>query len=89
MFCDSAWLSSRADTQAARRARWLASIRRLVVVEVGAGTALPTVRCFSERHGPRVIRINAREPQIDPAIGVGFEGRALDVLTHIDAALGA
>jgi NAD-dependent SIR2 family protein deacetylase len=88
MFWDSAWLSSRADAQAARRARWLASVKRLVVLEVGAGTALPTVRRFSERHGPRVIRINAREPLIDPAIGIGLEGRALDVLTLIDAALG-
>lgn len=36
MFWDSAWLSSRADAQAGRRARWVASVKRLVVVKVGA-----------------------------------------------------
>jgi NAD-dependent SIR2 family protein deacetylase len=87
MFWDAAWLSSRADAQAARLAGWLASVKRPVVVEVGAGTALPTVRRFSERHGPRVIRINAREPQIDPALGIGIEGRAVDILSAIDAGL--
>ncbi|ABE33196.1 sir2 family protein [Paraburkholderia xenovorans LB400] len=87
MFWDSAWLSSRADAQAARLAGWLRTVERLVVVEVGAGTALPTVRRFSERHGPRVIRINAREAQIDPARGVGIEGRAVEILTAIDSGL--
>lgn len=89
MFWDSAWLPSRADAQAARGAEWLGSVERLIVLEVGAGTTLPTVRRFSERHGARVIRVNAREPLIDPAIGIGLEGRALDILTQLDAALGA
>jgi NAD-dependent SIR2 family protein deacetylase len=88
MFWDSGWLSRRTDEQEVRLARWLASVRRLVVVEAGAGTALPTVRRFSERYGPRVIRINAREPQIDPARGVGLAGGALATLAELDRALG-
>jgi hypothetical protein len=44
--------------------------RRIVVVELGAGTAIPTVRAMSERigalAGARVIRINPREPMIAP-----------------------
>jgi hypothetical protein len=57
--------------------------------ELGAGTALPTVRRFSERHAPRVIRINPREAQIDPAHGVGIALGALAGLQAIDARLRA
>lgn len=87
MFGDSAWLPRRTDEQEVRLQRWIASAGRPVIVEIGAGTALPTIRRFSERHGPRVIRINAREPRIDPAIGVGIRGSALDALTALDHAL--
>lgn len=72
-----------------RLQRWMAQAGCLVVVEVGAGTALPTIRRFSERHGPRVVRINARESQIDQAIGIGIAGGALDTLRAIDAVIGA
>ncbi|WP_242540234.1 SIR2 family NAD-dependent protein deacylase [Trinickia mobilis] len=88
MFWDAEWLSSRADAQQARLERWLASVTRLVVVELGAGTALSTVRRFSTRHGPRVIRINPREPQIDPSLGIGIQTGALEGLTLLDDALG-
>ena len=41
----------------------------MVVVEMGAGTAIPTIRNMSERLGRRrgttVVRINPREPWID------------------------
>jgi NAD-dependent SIR2 family protein deacetylase len=88
MFGDSAWLPRRTDEQEASLQRWIASVGRPVIVEIGAGTALPTIRRFSERHGPRVIRINAREPKIAPAMGVGIRGTALDALTTLDHALG-
>ncbi|QCP51599.1 NAD-dependent deacetylase [Trinickia violacea] len=84
MFWDAEWLSRRTDQQESRFEHWIASVRRPLIVEVGAGTALPTVRRFSERHGPRVIRINAREPQIDPAFGIGIQGSALATLTGLD-----
>ncbi len=87
MFWDTGWLSQRTDEQEARLQRWIPSVKRLVVVELGAGTALPTIRRFSERHGPRVIRINVREPQIDPACGVGIQGGALATLIALDDVL--
>jgi NAD-dependent SIR2 family protein deacetylase len=88
MFGDRAWLFRRSDEQQARLQRWMASVRRLVIVEIGAGTALPTVRRFSERQGARVIRINLREPQIDPANGIGIQGSALATLIALDGAPG-
>jgi hypothetical protein len=64
---------------------WLLSVERLVVVELGAGRVIPTVRNMSERNGPRVIRINPYDSGVDPTIGVGLSGQALNVLRTIDA----
>jgi NAD-dependent SIR2 family protein deacetylase len=87
MFGDAEWLPLRAADQKARLDRWVPSLRCPVVVELGAGRALPTVRRFSERHAPRVIRINTREPEINPAFGIGIQGGALDVLKALNEAL--
>ncbi|MEX3686457.1 NAD-dependent deacetylase [Paraburkholderia sp. BR14263] len=84
MFYDWSWLDSREQRQRARLDAWLRGCTRRVVVELGAGTSLPTVRRFSERNGPRVIRINSREPEIDPGRGVGLRGGARDVLAMLD-----
>jgi NAD-dependent SIR2 family protein deacetylase len=62
-----------------------------VVIEMGAGTSIPTIRHASERLGGRgglVVRINPREPQIDGR-HVSMPVGALEGLTAIDRALGA
>ncbi len=87
MFGDRAWLEHGTAAQERRLAAWLHAVERPVVVEMGAGRALPTVRRFSERHGPRVIRINPREPEIAPGRGLGIAGGAADTLTRIGAVL--
>ena len=87
MFWDHAWLEERTERQLARLRAWMDSVDRPVVVEIGAGTALPTVRRFSEAHASHVVRINIREPQIDPKKGVGIRGGALETLLAIDALL--
>jgi NAD-dependent SIR2 family protein deacetylase len=84
MFSDWAWLEGRTNAQLTRLDRWLDRVARPVVLELGAGTSLPTVRRFSERHGPRVIRVNAREPGIDEASGIGLRGTALATLRALD-----
>ena len=71
MFGDGRWRTERTDRQEDRMAEWLDRIdtSRLVVVELGAGTAIPTVRNFSEqqqRWGATLIRINPREPEGPP-----------------------
>ncbi|MCP3024299.1 SIR2 family NAD-dependent protein deacylase [Cupriavidus basilensis] len=87
MFGDWKWVSRYADRQEQALAAWLESVERLVVVELGAGRALPTVRCFSERQRRQVIRINARDYSISPAVGVGIAGGALEVLQRLDNTL--
>ena len=53
MFNDWNWISRRSDRQASLESKWLESLAenqaRVVVVEIGAGTAIPSVRHFSHR----------------------------------------
>jgi len=92
MFNDWSWVSERTAAQEQRLERWLASVRgrRLVVIELGAGSAVPTVRLTSEhvasRLGAPLVRINPREPQA-PAGQLGIAGGALEVLEAIDTQL--
>lgn len=85
MFDDVDWHHTSAVQQRWRLEQWIAATRHLVVIEIGAGSALPTVRRFGERYGPRVIRINAREAAIAPHIGTGIAGSAIDVLRELDS----
>ena len=87
MFGDSAWVETRLEQQMTRLRSWLPNVRKLIVVELGAGRAIPTVRHFGERYGPRVVRINPREYAIDPRRGLGKEGNAVDVLCLLDGML--
>ncbi|HET7752278.1 MAG TPA: Sir2 family NAD-dependent protein deacetylase [Anaeromyxobacteraceae bacterium] len=92
MFGDGAWLSSRTDAQEARFDDWVRERAgdRLVVIELGAGSAIPTIRWHSERLGGRsgatVIRVNPREPEIR-APHLSIASGALAALRDIDAAL--
>jgi len=77
MFGDMGWDDTRTDAQHATLGNWLDRVKgSLVVLELGAGTNVPTVRIFSERaaRAPRrtLVRINPREPQL----GTGFAAPA-------------
>jgi NAD-dependent SIR2 family protein deacetylase len=92
MFGDGAWRSERTDAQETRLGAWLErpSVRQagkaLVVIELGAGSAVPTVRRFSEAVarslGGTLIRINPREPEV-PLGAIGLSLGALDGLRAI------
>jgi NAD-dependent SIR2 family protein deacetylase len=70
MFGDYAWLYNRTLAQNHAFDRFMKnnSARNIVVIEMGAGNAIPTIRNISERIGRNkqaaVIRINPREPNI-------------------------
>ncbi|WP_434112086.1 SIR2 family NAD-dependent protein deacylase [Paraburkholderia caffeinilytica] len=87
MFGDYDWIALRTEAQESRLHAWLASVERPVVVEVGAGKTIPTVRNFSERVGARVIRINPKDSGIAAHRGIGFAGGALQTLSLLDDAL--
>jgi NAD-dependent SIR2 family protein deacetylase len=86
MFGDWGWNSDRSEEQHARYRAWLSELRskKVVAIEIGAGTAIPTVRIECEEHGAVVIRINPRDPDVadrDIALPVG----ALEALSAMDA----
>jgi NAD-dependent SIR2 family protein deacetylase len=92
MFGDWGWDGSRSEDQQRRLEAWLKTVEpgTLAIVECGAGTAIPSVRSFSERAAAALrgtlIRINVREPQT-PAGGISLPLRALEALSSIDQEL--
>ena len=93
MFNDSGWDESRSWQQEVRFNAWLGTLRhrRLVVIECGAGTAIPSVRQLCEhvggQFGGTLIRLNVREPQVPPG-HIGLAVAALAGLQAIDERLG-
>ena len=66
MFSDFRFVDKRVDLQLARFNYWLSQIDdEMVIIEIGAGKAVPTVRRLSEKvrrdFGAKLIRINPRE----------------------------
>jgi NAD-dependent SIR2 family protein deacetylase len=93
MFGDWHWLPDRTKIQEHRLDRFLTENtgRSIAVIEMGAGTEIPTIRALSERIGwgqenARVIRINPREPEIKPP-HISMPCGALEGLRKIDAEL--
>lgn len=89
MFNDYAWVEGPAEASRARLDAWCRSVGEILVIEVGAGTEIPTVRRFGERVGSRFIRINLREHEAKyPRNAIGLAGTALEVLTELDRRVG-
>lgn len=63
-----------------------------MVIEIGAGVNIATVRHFAHlvvrQHNGALIRINPREAPVGGLRGVGIEAGALKALMAIDALLG-
>jgi NAD-dependent SIR2 family protein deacetylase len=87
MFGDSGWLERRTQLQQAQLDKWRRGVKKLVVIELGAGTAIPTVRWFGETLGVPLIRLNPTEAEVSSAIGVSLQSGALAGLQAIDLAL--
>jgi NAD-dependent SIR2 family protein deacetylase len=88
MFGDGGWLPSRTDEQYMRLRAWIRAVRRPVVVELGAGTDIPTVRHAGESLRSPLIRINPREPRVARGGDVGIALGALEALRRIRDAAG-
>ena len=88
MFGDYAWLSSRTERQEKRFRSWLSQAGQagnLVAVELGAGTAIPTVRWECARWADTHIRINPRDAEIVDGISIPLGAR--EALEAIENAL--
>ena len=92
MFGDDEWDLSFSLEQEKRQNAWYRQLggASIVIVECGAGSAVPTVRHYSQgiarQFDATLIRINVREPQVPEGhIGIAMPARA--ALHAIDAAL--
>ena len=92
MFGDYSWLPQREAGQETRFENFLqhTEAASTVVIELGAGSAIPTIRNLSQRlghrPGTRVIRINPREAQI-AGPHFSFPGSAVDILSQLNTCL--
>lgn len=92
MFGDAQWVEQRAAQQHQQLQEWLRGAERMLVVEIGAGTAVSTARDFTHQiafhlRAP-VIRINPRDPDIHGHPGhVSLPMGGLAALQGIDAFL--
>ena len=92
MFGDWNWNEKRTTEQKYRFYSWLKSIRennkKLAIIEIGAGTAIPTIRqkgeCLAKEYEyARLIRINPRAFHLNGEYGFSISSGGLDGLKEI------
>jgi NAD-dependent SIR2 family protein deacetylase len=85
MFGDWHWLDHRAKIQRAAMLEWSNAVERLVVIEIGAGTNIPTVRNLGDNVSGTLIRINPREPESSHTNAISIKLGGLEALQGIAA----
>lgn len=83
MFSDFDWVQERYTIQSNRYKKWLEQAGNVVVIELGAGLAIPSVRNEAERAGAPVIRINPRDSNLYGVEGVSLAMGARQALEQI------
>ena len=88
MFGDYQWIENRTQEQILRYNAWVRNVStdNLVVVEIGAGKAVPTVRWECESHQAKLIRINPRDGEA-PADGISIAAGGLEAILEIHSHL--
>ncbi|CAG9172512.1 NAD-dependent protein deacetylase [Cupriavidus laharis] len=89
MFDDPSWIDGPSAASWERLDAWRRAAKDVLVIEIGAGTDIPTVRRFGERVAGRFLRINPRQWRVRGGPrSLGIEGTALHVLRQIDRLVG-
>lgn len=89
MFQDWRWDSARSQEQFDRYQVWLRAARgkRVIAIEIGAGTTIPTVRDECESRAVTLVRINPHDAATPPG-GIAIRLGAYEALRRIDEAMG-
>jgi NAD-dependent SIR2 family protein deacetylase len=87
MFSDWEWAEGRTRLQSAKLTEWRRSAARPVVIEIGAGSAIATVRHFSHSQTAPLVRINPTEWQVPHQSDIGIPTGALEGVLGIWSAL--
>lgn len=88
MFGDFYWVEKRANQQSQRFYNWLHKNRnkKIAVIEIGAGKAVPTIRNFSRtfinNYNAKLIRINPRDYDV-PQDQISIAENALPAITQL------
>ncbi|MFK5947225.1 MAG: Sir2 family NAD-dependent protein deacetylase [Methylococcales bacterium] len=84
MFDDTSWIINRRKKQEINLQQWMPFHNNIAIIEIGAGTALQTIRHMSESGIGNLIRINPNEFEIPNNVkGVGIPLRGLDAISLI------
>jgi NAD-dependent SIR2 family protein deacetylase len=97
MFNDYHFVYERTEGHRKRRHQWLTHVAdshaRLLVIELGAGTTVVSVRHFSHLmardYGANLVRINSRQADVDLPTDIGIAMPAAAALASIDRLLTA
>jgi NAD-dependent SIR2 family protein deacetylase len=85
MFGDGDWLGNRYERKEAELRHWMMGLESPVVIEMGAGVAIPTVRWFGDNAPGSLIRINVRDHRVNRGKDLSVAAGALEALEAIDA----
>ncbi|MEU5693447.1 Sir2 family NAD-dependent protein deacetylase [Actinosynnema sp. NPDC020468] len=91
MFGDWSWVGGPSQAGLDAFTRWRREQRSLVVIEIGAGSAVPTVRRQAElasASSGALIRINPREADVRHGRGVSLAMGAREALTELARRIG-
>lgn len=86
MFADWGWNDGLAECQQMRLNTWLAGVSKLVIIEIGAGKNIPTIRNIGGRQDGWMIRINPQHYLLNSGKkGVSLAMGGLEALQLIEA----
>ena len=88
MFGDWEWADGRTRIQSASFSQWRSKVERPIMIEIGAGSSISTVRHFSHKQNCPIIRINPTEWQVPRSCDIGIPTGALEGIRGIWSALG-
>jgi len=86
MFDDWGWIQERYYQQNLKYKEWALLKEQPVIIEIGAGTDIPSIRYHSKSYNIPFIRINPIEDQ-NSDLAINIKGKALDVLIDIERQL--
>lgn len=87
MFNDSEWIARRSDLQYERMRRWAGASGKIVVIELGAGVHIPSIRRFGEASKFPLVRVNPRDCEVHGPNAVAVKAGALAGLRLLRDAL--
>ena len=87
MFGDGAWIDHSMRVHNARLQGWRNKVDRLLVIEIGAGTAIPTVRIFGESQEAPIVRINPVDAKAEAGRGVSLSMSGIEAMRGIASTL--